>query len=194
MIRSGFGTLLLLLSYMAITGSGCIERKPIKVQDRENPVTARLSEMVAQEDRMIQTQGPASSAFRNLNRNHRGEVYDFLAQAVISDPDDLYRAALVLSRAESERAAEACLLAHYLAQNAVAEGVEPARRLQARAMDRYLVLSGGIQLYGTQYYSDSSGALQLHPVDPTVSDSARAVFDLAPLDSLKARLARGEPL
>jgi hypothetical protein len=174
--------------------AACIERKPIKVQDRENPVTAKLAEMVAQEDRMEKSQGLASSSFHNLNRSHRREVYRLLAQAVISDPEDLYRAALILSRADSEASAEACLMAHHLAETAVAEGSEHSRRLIARALDRYLVLSGSTQLYGTQYYSDSGGVLQMYPVDPIITDSIRATLDLAPLDSLKARLARGEPL
>lgn len=187
-----FPTYVVLLAGLVL--SGCIERKPIKVQDRENPVSAKLIEMVAQEDRMMESQGPGSSSFRNLNRSHRDEVYNLLAQAVIADPEDLYRAAQILSRADSESSAEACLMAHHLAKTAVADGSEHARRLVARSLDRYLVLCGSTQMYGTQYYSDSTGALHMHPVDSTVTDSVRAIYDVAPLDSLKARLDRGEPL
>lgn len=173
--------------------TACIEKKPYQRAERENPVSTRLANMVIEEDRLLETAGVESTAYRTLHRTHRQEVYAYLAQALIADPEDLYRAALILNRAEPADAAEACLMAHFLAEAAASEGFASAKQLAAQSMDRYLVLTGKPQLYGTQYYNDSEGRLRLFPVDPNVSDSERALYNVSPLDSLKARLGRGEP-
>ena len=167
---------------------GCIERKPRTATEKESPVSARLSEMVEREE-FLGVSGDDRIIGRNeLNEKHRREVYEFLAQSLITAPADLYHAALILSNAESESAAEACLMAHYLALEAAREGLDTARSLAARALDRYLVLSSDMQRYGTQYYVDSAGVAQLFPVDPAITDSERVAWGIDSLPALRRRL------
>ncbi|MCB2202046.1 hypothetical protein KQH51_04370 [bacterium] len=169
-------------------GFGCIERKPMQVTKKESPVTARLTEMLESENRLLSGTDERPDGFANLNRRHRAEVYQFLAQSVISIPEDLYAASVILGRADST-APEAVLQAHYLAVTAVGKGLGSAKVQAATMIDRYQALSGRPQLYGTQYFVDSVGVARLYPVDSTVSDSQRAEWNIQPLDSLRANLS-----
>ncbi|HUV31595.1 MAG TPA: hypothetical protein VMY05_10970 [Acidobacteriota bacterium] len=111
-----------------------------------------------------------------------------MAKALIREPEDLYRAALLLGPDDESTAAEVCLQAHYLAAEAASKGHMPARYVAATSLDRYLVLSGRLQLYGTQYLKDDAGKYRLYPYDTATTDSTRAEWGVAPLDSLIARV------
>lgn len=151
-------------------------------------MSARLTDMVEREEYLGLSADDRIAGRDELNRRHRVEVYQFLAQSLITAPTDLYNAAVILSNAESEPAAEACLLAHELALQAAAEGLDTARTLAARSLDRYLVLSGKPQRYGTQYYIDSLGAPRIFPFEPAVTDSERIAWGVDSLAVLRRRL------
>jgi len=150
---------------LAIFSAGCIQKKPERLAKKESPVS---SELMAMEE-------------------HRHAVYRLMAKALIRDPEDLYRAALLLQSADETTGPEICLQAHLLAAEAAEKGLEPAKFLAAASLDRYLVLVGGVQRYGTQHYNDD-GILRLYPYDTATTDSLRAVWGVPPLDSLKAEV------
>jgi hypothetical protein len=113
------------------------------------------------------------------DERRRRRVEELLAQATLTDPDDLFHAAMVFQHAGGDRA---CYLrAHELAKRAAELGsTRPARWLAAAAYDRWLMTGGLPQKYGTQYRS-ANGRWVLHEVDPTTSDEERAHWDVPPL-------------
>lgn len=177
------------LCLLFVFAVGCVERKPLQVSKKESPVSARLAEMIVSERRSIDSPDYTPERFAALNRMHRTEVYQFIAQAVIVAPEDLYAASVILGRADGE-SPDAVLLAHYLAVTAVGKGLDSARIQAATLIDRHRALRGAPQLYGTQYITDSLGRPSLYPVDSTVADSERAKWGVRPLDSLRANLTR----
>ena len=178
---------------LAIFSAGCIQKKPERLAKKESPVSSELMAMVAEQERARDSADLDAEAIAGLTgltglrQEHRHAVYRFVAKALIREPEDLYRAALLLQSADETTGPEICLQAHLLAAEAAEKGLEPAKFLAAASLDRYLVLVGGLQLYGTQYYNDD-GILRLYPCDTTTTDSLRAVWGGPPLDSLKAEV------
>jgi hypothetical protein len=73
------------------------------------------------------------------------------------------------------------LRAHELAKRAAGLGsTRPARWLAAAAYDRWLMIAGLPQKYGTQFRF-ANGRWVLHEVDPTTTDEERARWDVPPL-------------
>lgn len=170
-----------------LAATACIERKPHRVEQKEDPVSSQLRE-IYEEDlamRADTTRSPDHVAL--MAARHRETVYELLSQAVITDPEDLVRAAYILHHADLHRCRETHLLAHHLALTAVDKGYEDARLLAAIALDRFLIAAGVPQRFGTQYLNDSAqGPPTLYPIDSATTDSERAVWHVPPLDSLKA--------
>ena len=165
--------------------AGCVEKKPYQVEKKESPVTARLKEIV-DEDRMMRLDDKTTSQeLAMADAKHRRTVYELLAQSVITEPEDLYRAALILYHTDRHSCPDIHLLAHYLAEGAVNKGYAEARYLAAATLDRYLVASGVPQRYGTQYDIDTGGVIILLPFDTSTTDEERREYDVPPLDSLK---------
>ncbi len=178
---------------LAVFSAGCIEKKPERLARKESPVSSELMAMVAEQERVrdsadLDTEAIAKfTGLAKLRLEHRHAVYRLMAKALIREPEDLYRAALLLQSADETTGPEVCLQAHLLAAEAAEKGLEPARFLAAASLDRYLVLVGGLQLYGTQHYNDD-GILRLYPCDTSTTDSIRAVWGVPPLDSLEAEI------
>lgn len=122
----------------------------------------------------------------------RNRVYDLVAQALVREPEDLARAAQVLLACDLAGGDADCLLAFYLAKNAADKGMEDARPLAARCVDRYLVRSGQAQRFGTQMIADSLGNWMLAPVDPNTTDSERAAWGVPSLEELMQQGVEGE--
>jgi hypothetical protein len=119
---------------------------------------------------------PADLYERDQRRRRGAE--QLLAQGTLTDPDDLFHAAMVFQHG-ADRAYY--LRAHELAKRAAEFGsTRPARWLAAAAYDRWLMTGGLPQKYGTQYRS-ANGRWVLHEVDPTTSDEERARWDVPPL-------------
>ena len=162
--------------------SGCIERKPERLARKESPVKAELLAMVADEKDLQTDTTLSASEIATRERSHRQRVLQLLAAALIEEGEDLYRSALILHRGDEPTA---CLLSHYMALEADRKGYKGSRFLAATALDRYLVLLGLPQRFGTQSLILKSGIRELYPVDSAVSDSERLDWDIPPLDSLK---------
>ena len=115
---------------------------------------------------------------RRRDQHRRRRVERLLAQGAVTDPDDLFRAAMVFQHG-SDRAHYR--RAHELAKRAAEQGsTRPARWLAAAAYDRWLLAGGLPQKYGTQYRS-AGGRWVLDQVDPATSDEERARWDVPPL-------------
>lgn len=184
-IRPVFLVFLLIFS---LSLSACIERKPERLVKKESPVSAELQNMVAEEEKMAETESkmaggssPDSLLSKSLMQIHRQRVLQLLALALVREGVDLYRAALIL---HSSNEPTVCLQAHYLALEALRKGQTQARFLAATALDRSLILRGVPQRFGTQSFIDKSGKMRLYPIDSLISDSERAAWDVPPLESL----------
>jgi|GEM_PF-1888128 len=169
-------TLGILALIFTSVGLGCIQRKPERLTRRESPVSAEMTEL-EQSARALNEDTLISSEVREAHlKELRAQVYDLLAQALMKEPEDLYRAAVILQMGDLTTESERLLLAHNLARQAVAKGYENARLLAAVCLDRYLVFCGRPQRYGTQYFIDSLGHRQQVPIDQAISDSERAAW------------------
>jgi hypothetical protein len=178
----------LLLLFVAMLVNGCIERKPERLAKQESPVTTELAAMVAEEDSLRKNPAVSVERLKARQTQHRQEVYRLMARALIREGIDQYRAALILQTADRSEGPDICLEAHYLAAEAMEKGVDNAAYVAAAALDRYLVLSGRRQRYGTQYFVDNDGRYQLYPLDTTTTDSVRAIWDVPPLSRLRAEI------
>jgi hypothetical protein len=167
----------------------CIERKAAHAALKESPVSAQLTEMVQTRANLLADPKVDKKLYVETMLAFRYKVYNLVAQALIREPEDLYRAADILQFSQDASDAECCLMAHYLARQAASKGSLEARKLAAASLDRYLLYKGLPQKYGTQTVNDSIGGLILAPIDPNTSDSERAEWDVLPLDQLKARLS-----
>jgi hypothetical protein len=171
----------------------CIQRKPERAVKQDAPVTGELQTIVEVDSAMrVNLDVPDTTLFRENARN-REVVYGLLSKALIVEPADLYRAALILQHAEPVAAKEACLLANKLAAEAAEKGYGKAKFLAAAALDRHLIFSDLPQKYGTQYTRNRAGQYMILPFDSQTSDSARAAWSVPPLDSIQAELKRMSP-
>jgi hypothetical protein len=81
-------------------------------------------------------------------------------------------------------------LAHTLAAKATKHHFRPARWLTAATLDRWLMIRGQSQKYGTQIVPDGR-SYRVWPVDPATTDGERRKWDVRPL---QAQIARAEAL
>jgi hypothetical protein len=174
---------------IALNLTACIQRVE-EPRVKESPVSKLLKQMVEDDQSLRSRDSVNWQAVRRADLQHREKVFGLLAQGLITDGIDLYRAALILQHADASTCRECYLLAYHLSLQAVEEGHEQARYVAALNLDRYLVFSDMPQRYGTQYNVDSTGRYYLFEYDSTVSDSERAIWQVPPLDSLKARVER----
>ena len=172
----------------AVIAVSCVERREHVRREVISPVTAELSAMLEEDQRLRSADSADTDLIQTTDLKHRKRVFDLLARGLITNGEDLYSAAMILQHADPPSCVECYLLAHFLARRAVENGHESARYLTAACLDRYLVLTGEAQKFGTQYYEDSLGSWMLYPVDSTTSDSMRALWDVPPLDSIRANL------
>ena len=166
----------------------CVEKRTQPTADKETPVAAEILTMVDEEQRMRYNDTLDWSLVAAADLQHRQRVFELLAQGAISDPENLYRAALVLQHADPSSCRECYRLAYYLALEAVNKGFNEARNLAATCLDRSLVYSGQPQKYGTQFYQDSIGKWYLFDIDSLTTDSERIIWQIPRLDSILARL------
>ena len=163
---------------------GCVERKPEMLTKKESPVTSDLVAMLKERDLMASDSRTSREVLAAYDLRHRQQVYQYLAQSLLIEPVDLYRAALVLQNADTATSKENFMLAYYLAMEAAKKGHEEAKFLSAASLDKYLVASGLRQKYGTQIGRDHFGRYYVSPFDTSTTDADRAVWDVPGLDSL----------
>jgi hypothetical protein len=170
---------------VALLAALCLLAAPARA---DHPELARL----AQDDQSVRA---GSDGDWNDDARRR-RVLELLAEGQVSSPLDRFHAALVLQHTGlyvcegnlRSTSPENYLLAHHLARQALAGGVEDARLLVAQSIDRYLAFTEGRQRYGTNRLIDpDSGEQYLVPIDRAVSDEERAEFGVPPLATLLAR-------
>ncbi|MCP4685648.1 MAG: hypothetical protein GY867_09400, partial [bacterium] len=170
----------------------CVERKPERLARQESPVSTQLKEMVALQDEILLSPNIDPRTKMDSMMSFRRQTMELISQALVREPEDQYQAALILQAASVATGAESCLMGHYLAVQAAEKGHEKSRFLAAAAYDRYLVHTGQVQKYGTQYLSDSAGDMSLYPVDSMTSDSERVAWGVLPLDQLLEQIKLGK--
>jgi hypothetical protein len=180
--------LLLVFIIPALFLLSCIERRTKEPPDRETPVSAELLAMVEEEQQMRYNDTLDWKVVAEADLKHRRRVFELLAQGAITEPENLYWAALIMDHADPSSCRECYWLAYCLAREAVNRGFEEARNLAATCLDRSLVYSGQPQKYGTQFYQDSTGRWYLFNIDSLTTDSERVLWQVPKLNSLKARL------
>ncbi|WP_018348757.1 hypothetical protein [Longispora albida] len=99
---------------------------------------------------------------------------ELLAAGEVSAPADYYHAALIFQHGEG---LDDIGQAHQLAQQAVNLGHRPARWLAAAALDRWLMMQGRPQRFGTQFVPDGT-RWRLWDVEPATTDADRAAWDV----------------
>jgi hypothetical protein len=118
---------------------------------------------------------PSDIEARDERRRRR--VEELVAADALRTAEDWFHAAMVFqhgSRREHYRRA------HELARRAADLGDRRATWLAAAAYDRWLMVAGLPQKYGTQYRADGDRWV-LWEVDPTTTDQERAAWDVPPL-------------
>jgi hypothetical protein len=182
---------IILISAMlcAVVGS-CIERREEPLERKSARVPTALRELMAESEQLRADPAVTQQALAEASLRHRRTVFEMMAKGLLEDAEDLWRAAVILSQADPAACRDCSLLAHLLATEAIGRGEDRARRLAAECQDRFLIESGLPQKFGTQHGIDSLGRYFMYPVDPLTTDAERARFDLSPLDSLLAGVAR----
>lgn len=118
-----------------------------------------------------------------LNENDRERI--LLVQQILDETpnlqaQDYHHAAFIFQHGET---LDHYKEAHKLAMKAVELGDETARWLAAASLDRSLLMDGKPQKYGTQFIKlseESDWELAL-PIDPSVTDEERAIWNVPPL-------------
>ncbi|MFZ5980897.1 MAG: hypothetical protein ACOYVF_09735 [Candidatus Zixiibacteriota bacterium] len=169
--------------------SGCIERRTRPPLTKESVVSVELLSMVEEDQQMRYHDTLDAAVVAKADRVHRERIFELLAAGEITEPNNLFYAAVILQNADSANCSECFLIAYYLATRAVELGLDEARSLAATSLDRYLVLTGKPQKYGTQIGKDSLGKSYIYTIDSLTTDSMRRLWDVPSLDSLKAKVA-----
>jgi hypothetical protein len=130
------------------------------------------------EEDQADRRGELPADLRRRDERRRARVEQLPAQGAVTDPDDLFFAAMVFQHGPDRAHYRQ---AHELARHAAELGsTRPARWLAAAAQDRWRMAGGLPQQYGTQYRS-VGGRWVLYRVDPATSDEERARWDVPPL-------------
>jgi len=168
----------------------CGDQQSTEKEPLQKAVSEDLARMVEEDQRLRSTDKIDWDYVAGIDQQHREAVFDYLVAGAITEPRDMYHAALILQHADPTSCTECYLLAYKLSLAALAQGLEEARSMAPLNIDRYLIFTGRPQKFGTQSNIDSVGHYFLYPVDTLTSDSERAVWGLPPLDSIKASLER----
>ena len=110
-------------------------------------------------------------------KRRRERVLELYSQGAINSAEDNYYAALVMLYGDEVAHFE---LARTFAKRSSTLGEPRAWSVIAAAWDRSLIMRGKPQRYGTQFIREN-GRWSLGRVDPTVTDSQRAMYGVPPL-------------
>lgn len=129
---------------------------------------------------------PAYRLLRRRDEQRRQRVRDIVAAAGPAlSAENLYFAALVLHHGGN---IDEVQQAHQLAQESAGMGHRPARWLTAATLDRWLMMQGQPQKYGTQIVPDGH-RFRVWEVDPATTDAERANWDVRSLARQQQRAA-----
>ncbi len=136
---------------------------------------------------------PEYHALFAADARRRQRVLEIVDAGQAITPPDYYYAALVLHHGGN---LPEVWRAHTLANAAAAQGYRPARWLTAASLDRWLMMQGRPQKYGTQIVPDGERQ-RVWDVDPATTDAERAAWDVRPLSrqhTRAAELTRTQPM
>ncbi len=122
--------------------------------------------------------GELHPAVLERDRARRQRVEDLLVADLVQTAEDYFHAAMVFQHGEQ---LEDYWKAHELATKAAKLGHNTGRWLSAAAYDRWLVMQGKPQKYGTQYTSEDGINFTLREVDPATTDEERALWNVPPI-------------
>jgi len=168
--------------------SGCVEKRTRPPVTRETAVSRELLAIVERDQQLRYNDTLDYAIIAESDRSNRERIYELLARGEITESKNLFHAAIILQYADPSSCPECFLLAYHLSLEAVNRGFDDARSLAATSLDRYLVFTGHPQKYGTQIGTDSVGVSYLYEYDNLTTDSMRRLWDIPPLDSLKAHI------
>jgi HEAT repeat protein len=120
---------------------------------------------------------PDYVAMRQRDSDRRARVAEMRESGLIITALDHFHAARIMQHGDTP---DDTWEAHLFAMRAVQLGEEQARWLAAASYDRWRMVSGEPQKYGTQYVSDGRRQ-RLWDVDPSTTDADRARWNVPPL-------------
>ena len=150
----------------------------------EAEVSDELAQMFT-EDQSDRKTGPVGlGTIRALDAARLARVTQLYHGQKLQSGRDYYHAAMVLQHGME---ADNFLLAHDFCVVAISKGIEEAKWLAAASEDRYLINTGRLQRFGTQYQIDNpSGRWSLQEVSPEVGYSLRSALNVPSLASAQA--------
>lgn len=135
--------------------------------------------------------GKAVSRWQELvkrDRFRRERVRDLIANGALKSGEDFHDAAFIFQHSVQtddyplSAVSSDLLLAHVLANVAIAKGNSKSLWISAASLDRYLHAIGQPQVFGTQYQSKDNSPYTQDPYDKAlIPDALRAVFCVASL-------------
>ncbi|MGE5113717.1 MAG: hypothetical protein ACM3JB_22870 [Acidobacteriaceae bacterium] len=150
-----------------------------------------------QEDRGIG--GKAVSNWQDRvkrDAERRDRVRELIKRGALKTGEDFHDAAFVFQHSvqtdeyPADAVANDFLLAHVLANVAIAKGDSKSLWISAASLDRYLQLTGRPQVFGTQYQSKDNGPVTQDPYDSAlIPDALRAVFCVPPIKQQELNVA-----
>jgi hypothetical protein len=117
------------------------------------------------------------------DRKRRAELGEIISRGGLREPIDHCRAAAVFLHGET---VEEMGLARQCALACVEGGYEPGRRIAAEALDRWLMLQGSPQKFGTQTVPDGT-RFRLWDVEPATTEEERAEWGVPSLAELETQ-------
>lgn len=151
-----------------------------------------------QSDRGVGNGRAASNWQDRVKRDaaRRDRVRELMASGALKTAEDFHDAAFIFQHSVQTAhypvtaVASDYLLAHVLANVAVAKGDSKSLWISAASLDRYLQLIGQSQVFGTQYQSNDDQPYTQEPYNRTlIPDALRLVFCVPSLGQQKSDVA-----
>jgi hypothetical protein len=122
----------------------------------------------------------------NHDNDRKRLVQSMIKDGSIMSGQDYYHAAMIFQHGQSIRDSERAVA---FSKKAIELKFKKARSLYASCVDRLLTKQGKKQKFGTQYRKiNSESPWELMPLDGTVTDEDRALYDIKSLEELKRRI------
>jgi hypothetical protein len=149
----------------------------------DETISQRMKEIFDKDQSMRMTDEIDWAEVSKIDQEHRVEVMTFIKDRKLATGFDFYYAAFVFQHGNCP---DHYKLANELAEQAInlfeeGEEKERAKWIYAASLDRYLLSTGEVQKFGTQYTSADGCTYALSPVDPATTDEERASYNVPSL-------------
>jgi hypothetical protein len=155
--------------------------------EKSDPNVSKRVKQLFDEDQKRESSakhGKEWSVITAEDRKRQQEISPYLERGEINSSDDLYHTAMIFQHGNC---VEHYRLANQLAERALSKGSNHTKWLYAATLDRYLMIEGKLQKFGTQFVRVGPagrvgpGRWRLYPVDPATTDEERARYNVPPL-------------